>query len=45
MKGFMKMLEELMVAVAFAEAGISVLFLQQENNLYRELGERAWYLK
>ena len=41
MKGFMKMFEEIMVAVAFAEAGISVLFLQQKYNLHEELGERA----
>ena len=45
MKGFMKMFEEIMVSVAFAEAGITVLFLQQKNNLHEELGERAWYLK
>lgn len=45
MKGFMKMFEEIMVAVAFAEAGISVLFLQQKNNLDKELGERSWDLK
>ena len=44
MKGFMKMFEEIMVAVAFAEAGISVLFLQQKNNLHSELVERAWDL-
>ena len=42
MKGFMKMFEELMVAVAFAEAGVSVLFLQQKNNLHEELEERVW---
>ena len=45
MKGFMKMFEEIMVAIAFAEEGVSVSFLQQENNLHQELGERAWDLK
>lgn len=45
MKGFIKMFEEIMVAVAFAEAGISVLFLQQGNNLHEELGDQAWDLK
>ena len=45
MKGFMEMFEEFMAAAAFAEAGISVLFLQQKNNLQKELGERAWDLK
>ena len=45
MKGFMKMFEEIMVAVAFAEAGISVLFLQQKNNLHEELEEQAWDLR
>lgn len=45
MKGFMKMFEEIMVAVAFAESGICVLFLQQKNNLHKELGEQAWDLK
>ena len=45
MKGFMKILEEIMVAVAFAEAGMCVLFLRQENNLHKELGEQAWDLR
>ena len=45
MKGFMKMFEDLMVAVAFAEAGISVLFLRQKNNLHEELREQAWDLR
>jgi hypothetical protein len=45
MKGFMKIFEESMVAVAFAEAGISVLFLQQKNDVQQELGERLWDLK
>jgi len=45
MKGFMKMFEEIMVAIAFAEEGVSVSFLQQKNNLDKELGERAWDLK
>ncbi|MFZ2198539.1 MAG: hypothetical protein WAV13_12440 [Thermodesulfovibrionales bacterium] len=45
MKRFMKMFEEIMVAVAFAEAGMSVLFLQQKNNLDEELGARTWDLK
>ena len=45
MKGFMKMLEDIMVAIAFTEEGVSVSFLQQKNNLDKELGERAWDLK
>ena len=45
MKGFMKMFEEIMVAIAFAEEGVSVSFLQQKNILDKELGERAWDLK
>ncbi len=45
MKGFMKMFEEIMVAIAFAEEGVSVSFLQQKNNLDKELGEQAWDLK
>jgi hypothetical protein len=45
MRRFMKMFEEIMVAVAFAEAGMSVLFLQQKNNLDEELGAQAWDLK
>ena len=44
MKRFMKRFEEIMVAVAFAEAGMSVLFLQQKSNL-EELGARTWDLK
>jgi len=43
MKGFMIMLEEIMVAVAFAEEGVS--FLQQKNNLDKELGVQAWDLR
>lgn len=45
MKGFMIMLEEIMVAVAFAEEGISVSFLQQKNDLDIELGVQAWDLR
>lgn len=45
MKGHMKTFEDIMVAVAFAEAGISVLFLQQKNNIHEELMEQAWDLK
>ena len=45
MKGFMKMFEELMVAIAFAEEGVSVSFPQQKNSLDKELGARAWDLK
>lgn len=45
MKRFMEMFEDIMVAVTFAEAGISVSFLQQKNNLHKELGEQAWDLK
>ena len=45
MKGFMEIFDEIMIAVAFAEAGICVLFLQQKNNLHKELGDQAWDLK
>jgi hypothetical protein len=45
MKGFMIMLEEIMVAVAFAEEGVSVSFLQQKNNIDKELGVQAWDLR
>jgi len=44
MKRFMEIFENLMVAVAFAEEGISDLFLQQKDNLYKELGEQTWDL-
>lgn len=44
MKRFMEMFEDLMVAVAFAEEGVSVSFLRQKNNLHKELGEQAWDL-
>jgi len=45
MKGFMEMFEDIMVAVTFAEAGLSVSFLRQNDNLYREVEEQAWDLK
>jgi hypothetical protein len=45
MKGFMKMFEDIMVAVAFAEEGVSLSFLQHKNNLQQELRARAWDLK
>ncbi len=44
MKVFMKMFEEIMVTAVFAEAGLCVLFLQQENCLHTELGGQAWDL-
>jgi hypothetical protein len=44
MKRFMEMFEDIMVAVTFAEAGVSVSFLQQKDN-HEELGEPAWDLK
>jgi len=44
MKGLMKMLEDIMVAVAFAEAGISISFLRQNNYVHEELEEQAWDL-
>ena len=44
MKRFMKMFEDLMVAAAFAEEGVSVSFLQQKNNIHAESGEQAWDL-
>jgi len=40
MKGFMEMFEDIMVAVTFAEAGVSVSFLRQNDNLYREVRSR-----
>lgn len=45
MKKLMEMFEDLMVAVTFAEAGVSVSFLQQKDNFNEELGEQAWDLK
>ena len=45
MKGFMEMFENIMVAITFAEAGVSVSFLRQNDNHYRELEEQAWDLK
>ena len=45
MKGFMEMFEDIMVAITFAEAGVSVSFLRQNDNHYRELEEQAWDLK
>lgn len=44
MKRFMEMFEDIMVAIAFAEEGVSVSFLRQKNNLHKELGEQAWNL-
>lgn len=44
MKRFMEMFEELMVAAAFAEEGISVSFLQQKDDLHKEAGEQSWDL-
>jgi len=45
MKRFMEMFEDIMVAVTFAEAGVSVSFLGQNDNHYRKLEEQAWDLK
>jgi len=45
MKGLMEMFEDIMVAITFAEAGVSVSFLRQNDNHYRELEEQAWDLK
>jgi len=45
MKGFMEMFEDIMVAITFAEAGVSVSFLRQNDNHYGELEEQAWDLK
>jgi len=44
MKRFMEMFEDIMVAVAFAEEGVSVSFLRQKNDLHEELEEQAWDL-
>lgn len=44
MKRFMEMFEDLMVAVAFAEEGVSVSFLRKKNNIHEEQGEQAWDL-
>jgi hypothetical protein len=44
MKRLMEMFEDLMVAVAFAEEGVTVSLLRQENNLHEESGEQAWDL-
>jgi hypothetical protein len=43
MKRFMEMFEDLMVAIAFAEEGVSVSFLRQKNN-HEDLEEQAWDL-
>ena len=45
MKRFMEMFEDIMVAVAFAEEGVSVSFLSQKDNLHKELEEKIWDLK
>ena len=45
MKGFMEIFEDIMVAITFAEAGVSVSFLRQNHNHYRKLEEQAWDLK
>jgi hypothetical protein len=44
MKRFMDIFEDLMVAVAFAEEGVSDLYPQPKDNLYKELGEQTWDL-
>jgi len=45
MKGFMEMFEDIMVAITFAEADVSVSFLRQNDNLYRGVEVQAWDLK
>ena len=44
MKGMMKIFEDMMVAVAFADAGISVSFLRQNNYFHEEPEEQIWGL-
>jgi hypothetical protein len=44
MKRLMELFEDIMVAVAFAEEGISVSFLEQRDS-HEGLGETAWDLK
>ena len=39
---FMKTFEDIMIAVAFAEAGISVSIFQPETGLRQDMGERVW---
>jgi hypothetical protein len=41
----MKMFDDIMIAVAFAEAGISVSIFQTEPVLRQEMGEQAWAQK
>lgn len=43
MKRLMEMFEDIMVAAAFAEEGVSVSFLRK-NNIHKEQGEQAWDL-
>jgi hypothetical protein len=45
MKSFMKMLEDTMVAVAFAEEGISVASLRPEADIHSDMGEQIWDLR
>ena len=45
MKRFMEMFEDIMVAITFAEADVSVSFLRQNDNLYRGVEVQAWDLK
>ena len=45
MKRLMEMFEDIMVAVAFAEEGVSPSFLNRKDDLNEELGEQAWDLK
>ena len=44
MKRFTELFEYLMVAVTFAEEGINISFLSQEDDLHKELGEQTWDL-
>jgi len=45
MKRLLEMFEDIMVAVAFAEEGVSPSFLNRKDDLNEELGEQAWDLK
>ena len=44
MKRLMEMFEDIMVAVAFAEEGVSPSFLSRKDDLNKELEEQAWDL-
>ena len=44
MKRFMEMFEDIMVTVAYAEEGVSALFIRLKNDLHEDLEEQAWDL-